>query len=569
MSEEEWDAGVGAAQLLTVYASRANCVQRRGRVGRTRPGVCIRLYSRAHFAALHDFQTPEMLRTPLDGLCLHILALGLGAPEEVLAGALEPPRPTAVHAALVRLLSLRAMVPVTRRPCALPARVSAFGAPSPSALANHEEATATRSTSAHEDAKKEEHHADGPRSLDYSEENTPPSTISCHAVIQRSSSSAASSSTATYALTALGARLAVLPLEPRLGKVVLTGAMLGCFDAALTAAVTTESDVYLHAREHREAVRLHREDLSRHTLSDAVASVNGFLFWRRCHTRGRAPEVMRRLEERQLHIPHLLHVSRTKRQVTEMLRQTHGLLSSASTSVLQSCWSTQAAASVPINAGRRRRRRRWGSVGEVHMDDSILSRHSDEVNLLRTALCAGLLPCLAHHVAMRQLCVCVRAAAGRVAAASRDGADARPPAATMMLVQTSPDSVLHKFRHHRSPEPLLLYTSLFRPRDSRHLVADGLTAVSLWSVLITAPPTMSLTFDRDLSVGVLDGWVMFHTTEEVVELVTQLRAAWATCVEYTCAEPARVDVNEALVTLSALIRELVHTPLPRGLSSHT
>lgn len=97
------------SQLLEVYASRANCVQRRGRVGRTRPGICIRLYSRAHFEGLHQFQTPEMLRTPLDSLCLTILALGVGSPASFLQRAMEPPLPSEVEAAMARLTDLGAV----------------------------------------------------------------------------------------------------------------------------------------------------------------------------------------------------------------------------------------------------------------------------------------------------------------------------------------------------------------------------------------------------------------------------------------------------------------------------
>ncbi|EPY19313.1 RNA editing associated helicase 2 [Strigomonas culicis] len=97
------------SRLMTVYASRANCVQRRGRVGRTRPGVCLRLYTKKHFDELHEFQTPEMMRTPLDSLCLQILSLRLGDPRQFLTHALEPPRAEDVEAALSRLAELGAL----------------------------------------------------------------------------------------------------------------------------------------------------------------------------------------------------------------------------------------------------------------------------------------------------------------------------------------------------------------------------------------------------------------------------------------------------------------------------
>lgn len=95
--------------LANTYASRANCVQRRGRVGRTRPGICIRLYSRQHFDCLHEFQTPQMLSSPLDSLCLQILGLGLGSPSEFLKRALEPPQEADVDETMRRLTNLGAV----------------------------------------------------------------------------------------------------------------------------------------------------------------------------------------------------------------------------------------------------------------------------------------------------------------------------------------------------------------------------------------------------------------------------------------------------------------------------
>eukprot|EP00744_Colponema_vietnamica_P008583 GILI01012234.1.p1 GENE.GILI01012234.1~~GILI01012234.1.p1 ORF type:complete len:1069 (+),score=227.39 GILI01012234.1:640-3846(+) len=96
------------SQLVTVFASRANCIQRRGRAGRTRPGMCIRLYSKEHFETVADFQTPEMLRQPLDSLCLQILSLNLGDPSNFLNKALEPPSAEAIEVSMARLEALGA-----------------------------------------------------------------------------------------------------------------------------------------------------------------------------------------------------------------------------------------------------------------------------------------------------------------------------------------------------------------------------------------------------------------------------------------------------------------------------
>jgi ATP-dependent helicase HrpA len=62
--------------------SRASADQRKGRCGRLGPGLCIRLYGEADFAARAAFTEPEVLRTNLAALLLRLAADGLGAAED-------------------------------------------------------------------------------------------------------------------------------------------------------------------------------------------------------------------------------------------------------------------------------------------------------------------------------------------------------------------------------------------------------------------------------------------------------------------------------------------------------
>jgi ATP-dependent helicase HrpA len=66
-------------QRLPIEAiSQASANQRSGRSGRTSPGVAIRLYSEADFAARPEFTEPEILRTNLAAVILQMISLGLG-----------------------------------------------------------------------------------------------------------------------------------------------------------------------------------------------------------------------------------------------------------------------------------------------------------------------------------------------------------------------------------------------------------------------------------------------------------------------------------------------------------
>jgi ATP-dependent helicase HrpA len=58
--------------------SRASADQRKGRCGRTSAGICIRLYSEADFDARPEFTDPEILRTNLASVILQAAALDLG-----------------------------------------------------------------------------------------------------------------------------------------------------------------------------------------------------------------------------------------------------------------------------------------------------------------------------------------------------------------------------------------------------------------------------------------------------------------------------------------------------------
>ncbi|MEO0558811.1 MAG: ATP-dependent helicase HrpB [Bacteroidota bacterium] len=77
-----FDAGSGMSRLETVRVSAAEADQRRGRAGRTEPGVAYRLWSQTEQAALQPFAPPEILQADLAPLALDLAAWG-ASPDEL------------------------------------------------------------------------------------------------------------------------------------------------------------------------------------------------------------------------------------------------------------------------------------------------------------------------------------------------------------------------------------------------------------------------------------------------------------------------------------------------------
>ncbi|MEQ9504980.1 MAG: helicase-related protein [Hyphomonas sp.] len=79
---EDGAGGLGT-RLSTVRASRASADQRRGRAGRTAPGVCYRLWDEAATRGLMAAPTPEILTSDLSGLVLALAEWGERDPSKL------------------------------------------------------------------------------------------------------------------------------------------------------------------------------------------------------------------------------------------------------------------------------------------------------------------------------------------------------------------------------------------------------------------------------------------------------------------------------------------------------
>jgi len=113
----------GVPRLRTRPTCRASAIQRTGRAGRTAPGICHRLYTRADFETRAPFDTPEIQRADLSQPYLELAALGV-SPAEL--PWLERPADSALEAARSLLVRLGALTPtglgeMGRRLAAFPA----------------------------------------------------------------------------------------------------------------------------------------------------------------------------------------------------------------------------------------------------------------------------------------------------------------------------------------------------------------------------------------------------------------------------------------------------------------
>jgi ATP-dependent helicase HrpB len=87
-----YEPDIGLTRLETVRASRAAVDQRRGRAGRTEPGVCYRLWDEPQTASLIAYTQPEILSADLSSLVLDLAQWGISDPAS-LAFLDSPPVP--------------------------------------------------------------------------------------------------------------------------------------------------------------------------------------------------------------------------------------------------------------------------------------------------------------------------------------------------------------------------------------------------------------------------------------------------------------------------------------------
>ncbi len=239
MREKRFDDAKNMESLDTVWVSRANALQRKGRAGRVRSGICLHLYTTFRFEQHFRAEpVPEIKRVPLEQLVLRIKTLPLFEGKKVanvVSKLLEAPAPEAVRSAVERLRTVGAM--------------------------------------------------------DASDELTP-----------------------------LGFHLASLPVDVRVGKLLLFGSVFRCVDAALTiaAALAYRSPFVAPFTQREQASKKKREFAVRN--SDHLAVVRAYDAWREvCVKRGSTFAGLRFAQENFLSQKTLQTLAEMKHQFLELL----------------------------------------------------------------------------------------------------------------------------------------------------------------------------------------------------------------------------------------------------------
>uniref|UniRef100_A0A8C5MGJ1 ATP-dependent DNA/RNA helicase DHX36 n=1 Tax=Leptobrachium leishanense TaxID=445787 RepID=A0A8C5MGJ1_9ANUR len=109
IKETHYDTQNNISTMTAEWVSHANAKQRKGRAGRVQPGYCYHLYNSLRDSLLNDYQLPEIVRTPLEELCLQIKILKLGGIAAFLIKLMDPPSREAIRLAISHLMELNAL----------------------------------------------------------------------------------------------------------------------------------------------------------------------------------------------------------------------------------------------------------------------------------------------------------------------------------------------------------------------------------------------------------------------------------------------------------------------------
>lgn len=110
VKQKHYDSVTSTTSLTATWISQACATQRAGRAGRTKPGVCFRLFTRQRFEAMDKFTLPEILRVPLTEICLQTSIIASHTSIlNFLSKAIQPPSTMSIKQSIKLLQKLGAL----------------------------------------------------------------------------------------------------------------------------------------------------------------------------------------------------------------------------------------------------------------------------------------------------------------------------------------------------------------------------------------------------------------------------------------------------------------------------
>lgn len=429
MKETRFNSNQNMASLETCWVSRANAMQRRGRAGRVRPGVCIHLYTSHRFK--HHVLVepiPEILRISLEPLLLRIQVLYGNNIDlvKILKRIIEPPADQSILDSITRLQD-----------------VGAFDS-------------------------------------------------ECN-------------------LTPLGHHLAALPVDVRIGKLILYGAIFCCVDSALTiAACLSHKSPFTAPFDKRHMVDAKKKEYTT-AFSDQLTILKAYNKYiemsKKSPLAGQAFAY-----ENCLSVKTLQTLADIKHQLLELL---------------------VSIGFVPIDIYRRQ----MGSDKVIEMTRSELNLNNENLKLLQGLLCAALYPNVVKIFTPEKS---FQIQAG--------GAIPRQPKPDELRFQTKNDGFV--FIHPSSvnftvgyyPSPYMVYQE--KIKTSKVFIRD-ISMVSILPLVLFSGYGLNIEqHNGNFVLSLADGWILFAVeSHTIAQLLQQMRDELVKLLEQKMEDPLLNLVN--------------------------
>ncbi|XP_041108104.1 putative ATP-dependent RNA helicase DHX57 [Polyodon spathula] len=337
--------------------------------------------------------------------------------------------------------------------------------------------------------------ADQPLEFVFSSLIEPPAANSVEAAKQRLQDLGAL--TPDEKLTPLGYHLASLPVDVRIGKLMLFGAIFRCLDPALTIAASLAfKSPFVSPWDKREEANMKKMEFALGN-SDHLALLQAYKGWKSAAKQG-SQAGFRYCRENFLSGRVLQEIASLKRQFAELLSDIGFVKDGLKARVIERMSSK-------------------GEDGILEATGHEANSNADNIKLMSAMLCAALYPNV----------VQVRAPQGKYQLTSKGAVKMQPKADELKFmtkndgsVHVHPSSVNYPVRHFDSP--YLVYHE--KVKTSRVFIRDC-SMVSVYPLVLFGGGQVKVDLQRgEFVISLDDGWICFAaTSHQVAELVKELR----------------------------------------------